>query len=97
MSWIDIINEILGILSHAQSDGGHPSRAWTDIAALLLKEKEQSEPRMALIAWIAMRTAREVSDICMRPRRILLCTRQAQRMRSEERRVGKGWRSRGSG
>ena len=80
MSWIDIINEILGILSHAQSDGGHPSRAWTDIAALLLKEKEQSEPRMALIAWIAMRMAREVSDICMRPRRILLCTRQAQRM-----------------
>ena len=80
MSWIDIINEILGILSHAQNDGGHPSRAWTDIAALLLKEKEQSEPRMALIAWIAMRMAREVSDICMRPRRILLCTRQAQRM-----------------
>ena len=80
MSWIDIINEILGILSHVQSNGGHPSRAWTDIAALLLTEKEQSEPRMALIAWIAMRMEREVTDICMRPRRILLRTRQAQRM-----------------
>ncbi|MBW2330327.1 MAG: DUF2357 domain-containing protein [Deltaproteobacteria bacterium] len=80
MSWIDIINEILGTLSHAKSDGGQPSRAWTDIAALLLKEKQQSEPRMALIAWIAMRMTREVTDICMRPRRILLCTRQAQRM-----------------
>jgi len=39
MSWIDIINNILGIFSHAQSNGGHPSRTWTDIAALLLKTK----------------------------------------------------------
>jgi len=77
MSWIDIINEIL---SHAQSDGGHPSIAWTDIAALLLKEKEQSEPRMALIAWIAMQIGREVADICQHPRRLLRRTIQMQRM-----------------
>ena len=80
MSWIDIINEILGILSHVQSDDRHPSRAWTDIAALLLRKKEQSEPRMALIVWIAMQMGKEIADICMRPRRILFRTRQAQRM-----------------
>ncbi len=80
MSWIDIVNELLGILSYAQNDDRHPSRAWVDIANLLLREKEQSEPRMALIVWIAMRMGREIADICMRPRRILLRTRQTQRM-----------------
>lgn len=81
LSWIDIINEILGLPDAESNDVKYAPRLWSDIAEILLKEKKrQSEARMALIVKIAEEMSREVADIAQRPRRILLRTRQLHRM-----------------